>query len=358
VIVVALVVLVGMAVITVAVGLAIGHRATRGLVALTVVVGLAVILVTAMGGLGVRHDQDDDDTERATAPAERAPSTGPAPLQDPTVRLVATSADALPSLPRSIGEVESGSVIIMSLSGLEAGSDATVHQCRAGTLDPTDCRAGLPVTVDDDGRATVAVDVERRFDLGRVGDDEVDCVREECSVVVFGTSRLEIVTVFDRPAPPPPTVQADPVALPPGGVLTAVATGLPAGAEVAFVVCRPGGDGDADCGPPTERVRADREGRATAPVTVNPGRCPRGTTCAVAVVVEDGGPRAFARLHLIGRSGAAYDDGRVAVGLGLAGLLLALAIVLLRVTDWTPVGGDPFAGIDVPEDPFADVDRP
>jgi hypothetical protein len=162
--------------------------------------------------------------------------------------------------------------------------------------------------------------------------------------------------VFDRPAPPPPTIRADPVALPPGGALTAVATGLPAGAEAAFVVCRPGGDGDADCGPPTERVRVDREGRATAPVTVNPGRCPRGTTCAVAVVVEDGGPRAFAHLRLLGRSGATYDDARLAIGLAIAGLLLLAALVLWRTTDWTPVGGDPFAGVVVPEDPFAGVD--
>jgi hypothetical protein len=53
---------------------------------------------------------------------------------------------------------------------------------------------------------------------------------------------------------------------------------------------------------------------------------------------------------------AGYDEQRVAIGFGIAGLLLAVAVVLLRVTDWTPVGGDPFAGIEVPEDPFADLD--
>ena len=32
--------------------------------------------------------------------------------------------------------------------------------------------------------------------------------------------------------------------------------------------------------------------------------------------------------------------------------------VLLRRTDWTPVGGDPFAGVEIPRDPFADVPDP
>jgi hypothetical protein len=313
--------------------------------------------VMIMGGVDVRSDDEADGTaDVAAAPDEPAPTTGSAPLQFPTVRLVAPRADALPPVPRVIGEVDSGRVIVISLSGLEEGSAATVHQCRAGAVAATDCRSGLPVTLDDDGRATVAVDVEARFDVGRAGDEEVDCRREECSVVVFGTSRLEVVTVFDRPAPPPPTLRTDPVAVPPGGTLTALATGLPPAAEAAFVVCRPGGRGDADCGPPTEPVRVDDEGRATAAVTVNPGRCPRGTTCAVAVIVEEGGPRAFAHLHLIGRSGATYDDARLTVGLTIAGLLLLVALVLLRTTDWTPVGGDPFAGIEVPEDPFADLD--
>jgi hypothetical protein len=342
-----LVVLAGAVVLAVALRLATGDGAARVLVALTGVIGLAVVLVATIGGLAIGGD--DDGVERPAEPTERVATDGPAPLQDPTVRLVARSADALPSVPDVIGDLESGSVMIIALSGLEEGSPATVHQCRAGAQVASDCRSGLPVTVGDDGRATVAVDVEARFGIGRVEAEVVECRREECSVVVFGSSRLEVVTVFDRPAPPPPTVRADPAAVPPGGTLTATAQALRPGTDVAFVVCRPGGEGDADCGPPTESVLVDDEGQATASVTVNPGRCPRGTTCAVAVVAEDGGPRAFANLHLIGRSGATYDDTRLAVGLAVAGLLLVVALVLLRTTDWTPVGGDveprwPWAG--------------
>jgi hypothetical protein len=124
------------------------------------------------------------------------------------------------------------------------------------------------------------------------------------------------------------------------------------------VVCRPGGEADADCGSPTPAARVGPDGTVDARVTVSPGRCGRGETCAVAVVVGDGGPRAFAHLLLTGRSGTDYDDGRIALGIAIAGLLLAVAIVLLVLTDWTPVGGDPFAGVEVPRDPFADLGDP
>jgi hypothetical protein len=67
---------------------------------------------------------------------------------------------------------------------------------------------------------------------------------------------------------------------------------------------------------------------------------------------------AFARLQLIGRGGATYADGRVRVGLGVAVGLLLIAGWVLRRTDWTPVDGDPFAGVHLPDDPFADVPDP
>jgi hypothetical protein len=72
------------------------------------------------------------------------------------------------------------------------------------------------------------------------------------------------------------------------------------------------------------------------------------------VTAEGSGPLALTRLRLIGRAGAGYDEARLRAGLVAAGLLIAGALLLLRRTDWTPVEGDPFAGITLPEDPFAD----
>jgi hypothetical protein len=72
------------------------------------------------------------------------------------------------------------------------------------------------------------------------------------------------------------------------------------------------------------------------------------------VTTDGSGPLALTRLRLIGRGGAGYDDERLRAGLVAAGLLLAGAVVLLRRTDWTPVEGDPFEGVIIPADPFAD----
>ena len=87
----------------------------------------------------------------------------------------------------------------------------------------------------------------------------------ECSIVVFGSSRLEVVTVFGQPAPPPVTVVADPTAVPPGGTLTATAASLPSGVDgglrrlPARTETR-----TADCGRPPTPCVVDDEGRAAA----------------------------------------------------------------------------------------------
>lgn len=322
--------------------------AATGVVVLVLVVGL----VGAIGGMGTGGDADRSSS--TTEPAARAKTDGPAPVRQPTARVAATRSGSLPGVPRAVGDLEDGTVMVLGVSGLEPGSSATVHQCPTGTVDSNACRAGLPLTLSDEGRATVLVDLEDRFDVALPDAEVVECEDAECSVVIFGSSRLEIVTVFGEPAPPAVAISADPATLPPGGTLTATAEHLPPGAEAAFVVCRPGGDGTADCGSPTEAVVVDGAGRAGGVVTVGAGRCPRGSDCAVAVTVEGGGPRAYAPLAMIGRSGAGYDNGRLRAGLVVAGALLAGALMLLRRTDWTPVGGDPFAGVVLPADPFGD----
>lgn len=318
--------------------------------------GVAVLAVLLVGALGtVRGGVDSGSDEEADAPAR--PSTvarGSTPLRSATIHLVSPQPGALPPVPRMVGDLHDGDVVVVGLSGLEPHSRATVHQCPTAAPAAGSCRAGLPITASGQGLATVLVDLRDRLDVA--GSADADC-REPagCSIVVFGSARLEVITVFERPAPLPIKVSAAPARIPPGSRVTASAEHLPPGTDVSFVVCRPSRPGEADCGTPTESVRVDRSGKASAPVTVGPGRCPRGGTCAVAVVAGDGGPLAFARLQLIGRSGATYADERVQAGLAIAIALLLVAGWVLRRTDWTPVDGDPFAGVHLPEDPFADV---
>jgi hypothetical protein len=318
-------------------------------------VGVLVVLAVVAVGLGGRAagpDDGDDDPPANQEEAADDDAPGAAPLRQPSVALRAVGPHGLPPVPGAVGDLRDGGSLVLRVDGLDAGSVATVHQCPAGTLAARSCRPGLPFTVGDDRRSTVLVDLEDRFD---VDGETVDCIRVDCSIVVFGTSRLEVLTVFGRPAPPSVTIAVDPGTLPPGGTLTVMAEHLRAGSETSFVVCRPDGDRSADCGEPTRAVVAGVDGRVRGAVTVGSGRCPRGARCAIGVIVDGSGPRAYAPLHLIGRGGVAYDDARLVTGMALGGVLLLVALVLLRRTDWTPVEGDPFAGVTLPDDPFADV---
>ena len=355
---VALVVVLAVVALVVVVVAIMGGGVDDGFATVGVVLAIVVIVVVALVGAGfVAGDGGGEREGDGTPSAPVVVSGGVAPpLRPAQLVLMATSEGQLPRPLGAVGDIVDGEVLVVGVAGLEPGSRATVHQCPTGASAPSSCRAGLAFHVGPHGSASVLVDLEEVLEVA--GGDHIDCARDDCSVVVFGTARLEAQTVFGEPAPPPVTLIADPVAVPPGGTLTVTADQLPSGSEAAFAVCRPDGTASVDCGAPTPGVSADRDGRASASLTVGAGRCPRGSTCAVAVVVDGGEPRAYAPLRIIGRSGVAYDDPRLRAGLVVAALLLGIALVLLRRTDWTPVGGDPFAGVEIPRDPFADVPDP
>lgn len=319
------------------------------------VAGAVVLSVLLAGLLGAFGGGDSPSAERRAKAGAARVVTGGVPLRPVTIGLVASPEHQLPRVPVAVGGLADGTVVVVGVSGLDPGSRGSVHQCPSGALVARACRAGLPLSADGNGKAVVLVDLEDRFEVA--GARPVDCTNATgCSIVLFGSSRLEAVTVFGQTAPRPVTIEAEPARVPPGGTTLATARGLPPGGRTSFVVCRPAGRGEADCGAPISAGMADGAGEATAQVTVGAGRCPRGARCALAVVVGDGAPRAFAPLRLIGRSGASYEQWRLRAGLVVAGLLLLVALWLLRRTDWTPVDGDPFAGVTLPEDPFADVD--
>lgn len=343
---------VGLLVVALVTRVAVDDGATRAVVALLAAAVLAVVLVGAAAGFGGGGSSTSDPTDRA-APSEASDPQGPAPLRQPTIRLAAPQEGELPPVPLVMGDLSGGAVVVVGVSGLDPRSRATVHQCPSGATAPRGCRAGVPLSASELGSAVVLVDLEDRFDVA--GAEPVDCEDDAgCSIVVFGSSRLEVLTLFDRPAPPPSTLDAEPARVAPGGTVAVTAEGLPPGAPTSFVVCRPAEGGTADCGPAVPAGPADGAGRASGQIEVSAGRCPRGASCAIAVVVDDGGPRAYATLSLIGRPGAVYEDARLWAGLVAAALLGLVALWLLRRTDWTPVEGDPFAGVHIPDDPFAD----
>lgn len=352
--VVALVLLAGVA----ATWATIDEGAVRVVVALAGAAVAAALLLGMVGIIGGRGSpQEASSRERTDEQPTR--TSNAVPLRPADIRLTAPPEDQLPAPPRVVGELTDGSFLVVGVSGLDPGSPGSVHQCRPGALAASECRPGLPMSADDNGRATVLVDLVDGYVVPVAGADPVDCTDAVgCSILVFGSSRLEVVTVFGRPASPPATVSAEPARLAPGDTTFATARGLPPGELASFVVCRPAGRGEVDCGAPTRAGTVGRTGEATAPVNISAGRCPRGATCAIAVVMGDGGPRAFRTLHLIGRSGATYQNERLRLGVVAAVVLMLVALALLRRTDWTPVDGDPFAGVVIPRDPFADVPDP
>ena len=83
--------------------------------------------------------------------------------------------------------------------------------------------------------------------------------------------------------------------------------------------------------------------------------CFRGDDCGVSVVSETVFARApVARISFAAPPGASYDTMRLLIGLGLALLLLVVAAVLLRRTDWSPIGEAAAPEIDDAE--YADLD--
>lgn len=333
-----------------------GVEGDRGGVRIGIAAGVALILLVvalvAMVGVG-----PGDSPRQVGAPAvtEKRSLPGGIPVRAVDLRLVGHGDDELPPVPPVIGDLTDGGVLVLAVANLDPRSRATVHQCPARAEAPIECREGLPVVVDGTGRAVVLVELQDRFDTS--GNRVVDCAtRSGCTLVVFGSSRLEARTVFHQPAPDPVELVVEPKQVALGATASATADGLPEGGVVTFAVCRPDGEGGAECGGRVGAGRVDPRGHAGAKVTIPAERCQRGDACAVIVEVDGVGPLGRESLSLVGRSGAAYAPGRLRAGLAVALGLVVAAMWVLRRTDWTSVDDDPFRGVAVPSDPFSASD--
>ena len=91
------------------------------------------------------------------------------------------------------------------------------------------------------------------------------------------------------------------------------------------------------------------------PVGSDRAPCSRGDDCGISVASDD----VFARAPVVpitfaAPPGADYDSTRLALGLGLAAVLVAIATVVIRRTDWSAVGEAAAPEIDDAE--YADLD--
>jgi len=265
---------------------------------------------------------------------------------------------------RLIEGLSSTAVLDVSVEGFESFASAVAEQCLVTTVSA--CANRLPVQFDGDGRARFQYLVRDDFRPG-TGGCAADAPR--CVVVVRALEsdhRAEVVTLFHDRLPPPGELEVDPASgLADGRSVRVAVAGLPAGAAVAVTTCvAPAVEGAARCGAPaaTEHLVIGPDGTVATDLTVTSGpigadglRCGGEQRCAIVVIGDSVAVRApVLPITFALPPGSDYDPARLAAGLSLAAALLAVAVVLLRRTDWSAVGEAAAPEIDDAE--YADLD--
>jgi hypothetical protein len=274
---------------------------------------------------------------------------GGAPLDAPDLELGATRAGDLPGTTVTIGDLADGDVLLIDVTGFAPRSDAMALQC-AWTGAARACESVLPVALDGRGHARFLVRLRDEV----AGTSCREATRACVLVVSAGEVRAIAVTFFGGPARPLPELTVDDAAAARGSEVTATLEHLPPSASAAVALCSPG-EGAPSCGPTLANLRADATGSATVSLTVGEG-CAREQPCGLALVLAgDTEPVASTPFAVVGRSVALrYDTARLRIGVLAAVAFAFAAVLLLWRTDWTPVIADPFAGIELPDDPFAE----
>ncbi len=353
-----------------------------------VLVGTAIGVVVVMGvGGGRDDDRVGDGSPRSTAPpsvppvvavgddttvttvtavpeaarARRAVGLGPA---------VAIEADGAETFPASYDVADGlarATVLRMRVTGFEPFARAVARQCLHGSSPR--CGNSLRVQFDADGAAEFQYLVTDDFLVPLPVRGRCRADATPCSVVVravSGGDHGEITTVFgDRVA------RAGRISVSPsnglsleGETVTVTVDHYPPGSRLVAMLCAaPDATGER-CGAPgpTAPLSVGADGTGRARLALEPSRvgtagasCFRGDDCGVSVVSETVFARApVARISFAPPPGASYDTMRLLIGIGLALLLLVVAAVLLRRTDWAPIGEAAAPEIDDAE--YADLD--
>lgn len=282
------------------------------LVALGGVVVVILLLLVAMLGIGgLRSGRSSSEAEPAgqmSVPervGEDPPASvaGPKSTFDGTVRLEARRSDLRPA--PSIGDLEPGDVLDVSVTGFFGGAEGVIAQCPE--LRAPACTNVYPVQADDRGRIRVPYRV-------------VDAVGTDTLVVEIDRERVGAALVFGEQAPGLARLTAD------DG--TVQITGGSPGATVRVARCDADAAALGQCtiGAPLVLLR-DGSGRAE----ITGGRKSQRI-----VLVDDQGIVVADPVSLPGRPGpeVELDLTRLAVGFALALALLGVAVALIRSTDW------------------------
>jgi len=244
--------------------------------------------------------------------------------------------------PPVVDRLPARTVLRITATGFEPNAAGVIEQCAA-----SGCTNPFPVSFDATGTARLQYLVSSE-PLARA-DSSWSCRAESCVVRLDSAGRTAyLTTVFGRAALPARRVQVDghDRGLVDGAAVLVTVTGFRPGERVQAMLCAaPATYGTTRCGlpGPVAPFTIDADGTGRTSMVIGRGhvgsegaQCGRETMCAVVVTRAGRGFAPGAVLPFSFRSGpgARYDGARVVAGLLLVALLVALAAVLVRVTDW------------------------
>ncbi len=244
--------------------------------------------------------------------------TGPDAQRDVAILVVDDDDDDRPVVPAVVDELEDGTVMRVQIAGMEYDELGTIRQCVEAGPAFVDCRNSFPVRAAADGTAFI------QYQLA-----QGSCTPESACVLVVTDSEARqgyARTVFGGPARPAPEIVFAPEGpYDAGDAVTVNITGAVPGGRVDVAVCAPGCDA-------FTTTTADAAGRAQVEVHA-PSDCAGG--CAV-YVTGGGGAAARASFALTNPPGPDYETRQLALGIGVALMLLLVAFFVFRHTDWHP----------------------
>lgn len=291
----------------------------------------------------------------------------PEPVAGRLVTLSARDDNAFPRAHQVVDELAAGEVLRIQASGFEEFALGRVMQCVAASV--VVCGNSFPVQFDASGQAYFQYLVTDEFHRDVVGSGGCRAGAARCTIVVEDVGapqRAEVDTIFSDAAPPAGTITVEPnTSLEEHQEVVVRITRYPPGVSVDVMVCAAPAVADpARCGPLSSKasitVGPDGAGRTTlrvrrGPVGTELVECARVAACGVAVFSAE----VFARAPVVPISfargpGASYDEGRLITAMSVALGLLAVAVILVRRTDWAAVGEAAAPEIDDVE--YADLD--
>jgi hypothetical protein len=314
-------------------------------------VALLVLLLGALViGIGARGRGEPAKGSRPSTPSTPTTS-GAAPgrslvrdaTEGPEVRLDAIDRDTFVAGVPVVAKLPHESVLRISAIGYDTLATGAVEQCTLNS-----CTNSFPVTFDETGAARFQYLV--RDAITTAGGVVSTCRAHEPPCVVrlrTETDTSFLTTIFGDAATTPRQITVTPSAreLVQEAAVTVTAHGFPPGRRVHAKLCvAPDTAGTARCGSPSPvapfTIGADGTGRTAlvirgANVGSEGAACGRDAPCGVVVQEESSAvPAPVVPVFFTAGASARYDALRLAIGVALAFVLLAVSFFIVHRTDW------------------------